>query len=523
MFETRTFKLLFKSDWHIGSGAGIPGSVDRQVLRDDKGLPYVPGKTLTGMLRDAAEWIADTRDESEKGCHWNKALVSLFGEQPESHGGTTGAIASEAKIGIGSAKLSEDVQNYLSASPELLPSLFITQPGVAIEPKTGRSLENHLFTTEKVRKNCVMFAQLKIFRALSEDEEKLLEDAIKAVRRLGGKRRRGGGMCFLDWSDTNSKAKNTSVEKNRDSLLRVSDDMGFVELNFKLKTCQPVIINRETLGNVVRSEMIIPGSYLLYYFANEIFGSANREDIREAILSGDFSIGNFLPEFDGSRSYPVPLSMLQEKDSKYFFNGLIQQSNFKKQTKDVRSGYITLNEKEKKINYHSAGFNKVMRAHNTVDDKSQRPNSNVGGLYTYEAIDSGRTFRGTVRIKKYLWDKLSGNADVVNKLLFSTFFIGQSRKDEYGKVKLEYNASAKGLENYKPELVRNKYLTVYLVSDVIIRGKNHAYSTDINDLRLALESELGIELEDVPDNEWLSRSDKDGRKISPQHTRSYYY
>ena len=55
-------KLTFESDWHIGSGAGIPGNVARQVLRGAGGLPYVPGKTLTGILRDAAEWIADTRD-----------------------------------------------------------------------------------------------------------------------------------------------------------------------------------------------------------------------------------------------------------------------------------------------------------------------------------------------------------------------------------------------------------------------------------------------------------------------------
>ena len=60
--STRYLRLTFDSDWHVGSGAGILGSVDRQVLRDEEGFPYVPGKTLTGVLRDAAEWIADVRD-----------------------------------------------------------------------------------------------------------------------------------------------------------------------------------------------------------------------------------------------------------------------------------------------------------------------------------------------------------------------------------------------------------------------------------------------------------------------------
>ena len=94
--STRYLCLTFYSDWHVGSGAGIPGSVDRQVLRDEEGFPYVPGKTLTGILRDAAEWIADTRDAAEqvagaqgaaekKDQRWKKVLIGLFGEQPESH------------------------------------------------------------------------------------------------------------------------------------------------------------------------------------------------------------------------------------------------------------------------------------------------------------------------------------------------------------------------------------------------------------------------------------------------------
>ena len=110
--STRYLRLTFDSDWHVGSGAGIPGSVDRQVLRDEEGFPYVPGKTLTGVLRDAAEWIADVRDADtrdaaeqvagaqgaaeKKDQRWKKALIGLFGEQPESHGGTPGGFASGA-------------------------------------------------------------------------------------------------------------------------------------------------------------------------------------------------------------------------------------------------------------------------------------------------------------------------------------------------------------------------------------------------------------------------------------------
>ena len=75
MSATERLRVIFESDWHVGSGAGIPGHLDSQVLRDGNGLPFVPGKTLTGILRDAAEWVAHARDAHEKdnSCRWRDA------------------------------------------------------------------------------------------------------------------------------------------------------------------------------------------------------------------------------------------------------------------------------------------------------------------------------------------------------------------------------------------------------------------------------------------------------------------
>ena len=59
-FEIR---LTFTSDWHVGSGAGRPGLIDRLVTRDEDDCPFVPAKTLTGIWRDACERVA---------CAWTK-------------------------------------------------------------------------------------------------------------------------------------------------------------------------------------------------------------------------------------------------------------------------------------------------------------------------------------------------------------------------------------------------------------------------------------------------------------------
>lgn len=45
--------LELLSYWHIGSGRGAAASADAVVAKDRAGLPYVPGKTLKGLARDA--------------------------------------------------------------------------------------------------------------------------------------------------------------------------------------------------------------------------------------------------------------------------------------------------------------------------------------------------------------------------------------------------------------------------------------------------------------------------------------
>ena len=511
--STRYLRLTFDSDWHVGSGAGIPGSVDRQVLRDEEGFPYVPGKTLTGILRDAAEWIADTRDAldtaKDRNQRWKKALIGLFGEQPESHGGTQGGFASGAAVGIGSAELSRDLRNYIqgfrnASGPDLRAALFTVRPGVKIDRTTGRALEDHLFSTERVR-GCTLYAPVKYLRGLlSEDEEKLLEDAVRAVRRLGGKRRRGGGRCRLDWCNAPNR-----TDSENDSRPSWPEAGSFVELDFRLTTLQPVVINKVTLGNVVRSEMTIPGVSLLPWFTREALAPLGEEDLRAAVLNGELSVGNFLPEVDGKLSLPVPLCLAREKEGNGMLNRLVSQPEREGvQMKDLRTGYIRV--EGEKMQYFPDDSRRLLRTHNTVEDASQRPTERVGGLFTYEAIRPGRTFRGTVRMSEGLWEKVQGKSDILQKFACSELSIGQSRKDEYGAVSLQYvpsDASSPEGRLWSPELLERGgkcYLVVYLISDLLIRGEFQSYSLRLEDLRGALSRALQVELSDVPDSDWTN-------------------
>ena len=54
-----TLCITFDSDWHIGTGAGVPGDLDAVVRRDADGLPVVPARTVVGLWRDGCERVGN--------------------------------------------------------------------------------------------------------------------------------------------------------------------------------------------------------------------------------------------------------------------------------------------------------------------------------------------------------------------------------------------------------------------------------------------------------------------------------
>lgn len=55
-------KIEFHSYWHCGSGLAAGAGVDALVVKDEDGLPFVPGKTIKGLLREAVVEIAHIED-----------------------------------------------------------------------------------------------------------------------------------------------------------------------------------------------------------------------------------------------------------------------------------------------------------------------------------------------------------------------------------------------------------------------------------------------------------------------------
>ncbi len=76
MTERSTLQIHMEllSDTIFGSGMSVPGGEDIAVIQDDKGLPYLSGSTLKGLLRESVEnWLCWSGEAQETGN-------ALFGE-----------------------------------------------------------------------------------------------------------------------------------------------------------------------------------------------------------------------------------------------------------------------------------------------------------------------------------------------------------------------------------------------------------------------------------------------------------
>ena len=173
--------------WHAGSGRGAGHRLDAIVVRDAQGLPYLPGRHLRGLLREAAECIETWGHAKEA----PKLTDRLFGarrvpDQPQPAPGT---------LKISNAVLLPQVQAWFHANPEAIQELFISTHHTATDGKSGTAKAKSLRGIELVVP-LTLHAEMT-----SEQHERAYWSAFKPafdlVRNVGAMRHRGYGRASL--------------------------------------------------------------------------------------------------------------------------------------------------------------------------------------------------------------------------------------------------------------------------------------------------------------------------------------
>lgn len=177
--KTIIYQIEFFSDWQVGSGLAVAGDVDMAVLKDENKLPYIPGKTLKGLLRHAAETISQFQPNIVPADFIEKA----FGLKTEPN-------SDEEKVGqcfFSNAYLSSKLQGQIGNDTDYLyrkiASTKIEENGVASESSL-RKME--------VTIPLVLVAEIA---EVKEGWDEHFEKILKMMKRLGGSRHRGFGRC----------------------------------------------------------------------------------------------------------------------------------------------------------------------------------------------------------------------------------------------------------------------------------------------------------------------------------------
>jgi CRISPR-associated protein Csx10 len=498
--------ITMLSDWHIGSGTGRPGSVDRLIQRDEDNLPYIPAKTLTGILRDACELVAMGLDDGVVGA-WHHYLEYLFGSQPAIAKGVIEHKPISAALSLRSAYFPQVLKKALKNQQELISALSFVKPGVSIDYESGTAKTDYLRFEEMVRGGSYLEASYELnTRGLTEIQTECLRALLIAgaamVERVGAKRRRGSGKCQIHLTGLNLQGslvhliedppKIAISDLTSEALPVKADDIeGWYTVELQLITLSPLIMHSRTLGNLVSTLDYIPGTTLLPIIMKQLRAVA---DVGDAIANNQIIIGNATPEIDGQQGRAMPFALFQEKQNdQEIYNRLGQSTSQSEpdnrpQLKGMRSGYTSTNT--------YATISKGVATHNTVEDSVQRPNEDVGGVYSYEAIPSQTPFRAKIHIQHQLISKTIAEKSL-RSLAGTRHQIGRSKKDSYGLVEIkivDFPISAQPVVNTISEL------RVWLLSDTLIRNSRLRPSTDPQDFAQMLGDRLKVKLSLKPDH-----------------------
>ncbi|KAA6340949.1 hypothetical protein EZS27_011218 [termite gut metagenome] len=178
------YKITFFGDWHCGSGLSSGVDVDLLVIKDENNLPFIPGKTIKGLVREAVEEINQLSksddDETKEMIH------QAFGYFDKKNKEATKGLCFFAN-----AELNEELKKKITEAQfskylyRRIASTAINDEGVA---------EEHSLRRIEVTIPCELYG--KIIDVPEELEINIIK-GLRFIKRLGQNRNRGLGRCSI--------------------------------------------------------------------------------------------------------------------------------------------------------------------------------------------------------------------------------------------------------------------------------------------------------------------------------------
>jgi CRISPR/Cas system CSM-associated protein Csm3 (group 7 of RAMP superfamily) len=404
-------KIDMLSYWVAGSGSGRARDVDAVIIRDKDNLPYIPGRTLRGLLREACQTAEDCGEHGVPAGTTNRLFgtASTLANPTRTIPGILSIDDSRLSSTL-SAKWRADTQSTGVGLVEVLSSTAIDDRGQA---------DNHTLRSIEVAIPLSLTSQIT---GPDDDWTEVLEGVLPLLRQLGSHRHRGLGRCRV--SMTSKEAIHAGPE---DSSPRGTSAWYRVDLR------SDVIVSRSGATEGGHEGLdYIPGGTIL--------GATVGSWIRQwpfdptALIGGGIRISTALPlhECKGicHLGYPTPATFYCLKGGKLGEGGkpidgrvgdqqiyeLVDMS-----VQQMRGGYVT-----------SAGHRLQVRRNqvtkSAIDrDSAGRPRDSM--LFGYQSIACGQSFAFQVEAD---CEELLARAD--SALLAPKVRLGRSRGAEFANV-----------------------------------------------------------------------------------------
>ncbi|MGM9745886.1 MAG: RAMP superfamily CRISPR-associated protein [Paludibacteraceae bacterium] len=174
------YEIKFHTDWHCGSGLAAGADVDALVVKDEKGMPFVPGKTIKGLVREAVEEIREFQNKEV-----DDKFVEAFGffdDKEKKEKGCMFFTNAELNKEEDKAIVSNDAVRFMYRD---IVSTAIDDNGIAKE---------HSLRKMEVVVPCTLHGEiLNVPEAMSDE----IIQSLGLIKRLGQNRNRGLGRCTI--------------------------------------------------------------------------------------------------------------------------------------------------------------------------------------------------------------------------------------------------------------------------------------------------------------------------------------
>lgn len=173
------YTIQLHSYWHCGSGLAAGADVDALVIKDKDGLPYIPGKTIKGLVREAVDDLLAFSGATTV----SEDYLKLFGYfENKDHLLKSESFFENAVLNAADAKAvkASTLAKYLYTS---VASTAIDEQGVASE---------HSLRKTQVTLPCVLTGRIA---DVPESMAAVVKQAFGMIKNLGLDRNRGLGRC----------------------------------------------------------------------------------------------------------------------------------------------------------------------------------------------------------------------------------------------------------------------------------------------------------------------------------------